>query len=216
MPTRLIFIRHARSTWNDVGRWQGQADPPLSENGQAQARLLAERLRRSGGIDHLYSSDLQRAAATAGLIANALELPLTLDPVWRERGIGEWEGLTSGEIISRYPEAWGSRLKGPLEAPGGELMPAVMARAKTGCAALLARHEGQVVAIVSHGGMLLATLVYLLGLPPSGFAILVGGAHTAISQVVVTDGHARLVRLNDTAHLELMTQGEQTWLHDAM
>jgi hypothetical protein len=53
--------------------------------------------------------------------------------------------------------------------------------------------------------MILATLVYLLRLPPIGFAVLVGGAHTAISQVVVEGGHARLVGLNDTAHLELLT-----------
>ena len=79
-----------------------------------------------------------------------------------------------------------------------------MRRAAQGCAYLLERHTGQTVAVVSHGGMILSTLVHLLGLPPAGFAKLVGGEHTAISQVTVHEGHARLIRLNDSAHLELL------------
>ena len=203
MTTHLLFIRHARSTWNDVGRWQGQADPPLSEGGLAEARLLAERLRRTATIHHIYTSDLQRAAATAGVVADALGLPVTLDPVWRERGIGQLEGLTTDEIVLNYPEFWASRLTGPLHAPGGESVEEVLGRATLGSNRLLERHADQTVAIFSHGGMILTTLVHLLGLGPSGFAVLIGGRHTAISEVIVEDGHARLQRLNDYAHLEL-------------
>ena len=206
MHTRLIFIRHARSTWNDLCRWQGQADPPLSRRGHAEAHLLAERLRlQPRAFDHLYASDLQRAAGTATIVAEALGLPLTLDPVWRERAVGEWEGLTSEEIEARYPEHWASRLRGPMEAPGGEGPEEVLQRARRGCDALLERHRDQSVAVISHGGMILACLVHLLGLPLAGFGLLVGGEHTAISQVTITDGHARLTRLNDAAHLFLMT-----------
>jgi len=205
MSTRLIFIRHARSVWNDLGRWQGQADPPLSAAGVVEARLLAERLRRSRrAIDHLYASDLQRAAATAAVVAEALALPLTLDPIWRERAAGQWEGLTTDEIRSQYPEMWAAGLRGPLEAPGGEAVAAVLGRAKAGCDALLARHPNETIAVVSHGGMILTNLVHLLGLAPAGFGLLVGGGHTALSEVVVSNGHARLERLNDSAHLELL------------
>ena len=203
MTTHLLFIRHAQSTWNALGRWQGQADPPLSEGGLAEARLLAERLRRTATIHHIYTSDLQRAAATAGVVADALGLPVTLDPVWRERGIGQLEGLTTDEIVLNHPEFWASRLTGPLHAPGGESVEEVLGRATLGSNRLLERHADQTVAIFSHGGMILTTLVHLLGLGPSGFAVLIGGRHTAISEVIVEDGHARLQRLNDYAHLEL-------------
>ena len=203
MTTHLLFIRHARSTWNDVGRWQGQADPPLSETGLAEARLLAERLRRTWRIDHIYASDLQRAATTAGIVAEALGLTVTVDPVWRERGIGQFEGLTNNEIETRFPAEWASMRHGPMVAPGGEPADAVLARATQGCDGLLAHHADQTVAIVSHGGMILATLVHLLGLGPMGYAVLVGGRHTAISEVKIEDGHLRLERLNDYAHLEL-------------
>lgn len=205
MTTRLIFIRHARSIWNDAGRWQGQANPPLGETGLAQAHLLAERLRRGWEIDHLYASDLERAATTAGIVGDALGLRPALDPVWRERGIGELEGLTNEQIAARYPEAWAALATGPMVGvPGAELTEAVLARAAAGCAGLLARHPGESVAVVSHGGMILATLVHLLELPPVAFGRLVGGYHTAISQVNFRNGWAYLDRLNDFAHLEPM------------
>ena len=203
MPTRLLFIRHARSVWNEAGRWQGQTDPPLSETGLAEARRLAARLQHWKGIEHVYASDLQRARVTATILAEALGVPLTIDPVWRERALGELEGLTTEEIQVRYPELWASR-HGPMLAAGGETPEDVERRVIRGCGDLLARHADQTVAIVSHGGMILATLVHLLSLGPLAFGRLVGGYHTAISQVDITDGHARLERLNDHAHLELL------------
>ncbi len=201
--TRLLFIRHARSIWNEAGRWQGQSDPPLSETGLAEARCLAERLRHTATIDHIYASDLERARTTATIVAEALGRPVTIDPIWRERGIGQLEGLTTDEIMRRFPDAWASRHLGPMHAPGGESPNDVLRRAMAGCEALLAHHSGQTVAIVSHGGMILTTLVHLLGFGPAGFTRLNGGNHTAISQVDIVDGHARLERLNDHAHLEL-------------
>jgi len=205
MTTRLIFIRHAQSTWNEFGRWQGHANPPLGENGRAQAQLLARRLS-TWQIDHLYCSDLDRAATTAAILGESIGLTPITDPLWRERGIGALEGLTAEEIELRFPEAWATRLTGPMTGVvGAEAPEAVLLRAETACAALLARHTDQTVAVVSHGGMILATLVHLLQLPPAGFARLTGGHHTAISQVLVDEGHARLVGLNDAAHLELLS-----------
>lgn len=204
MGTRLIFIRHAQSTWNEAGRWQGHADPPLAESGRSQAALLARRLS-AWKVDRLYASDLNRAATTASIVGEALGIVPVLDAIWRERGIGALEGLTTEEIVSRFPDAWASRLSGPMGGiPGEEPAEAVRGRAAVGCDTLLKRHSGETVAVVSHGGMILATLVHLLEMPLSGYARLTGGGHTAISQVFIEDGHARLIGLNDSAHLELL------------
>lgn len=205
MITNLIFIRHARSLWNEVGRWQGQADPPLGEQGVAEARLLARRL--SGWkIDHLYCSDLERASSTAAIVGQTLGISAVVDPIWRERGIGVFEGLTVEEIAGRYPEAFAMLRAGPMVGvPGAEPTESVLTRAAEGCRLILENHPGESIAIISHGGMILATLVHLLQLVPDGFSRLVGGTHTAISQVSVNEGHARLVRLNDASHLELLT-----------
>ncbi len=206
MTTRLIFIRHGQSTWNEARRWQGHADPPLSDNGRRQARLLAQRLA-SWQIDYIYASDLARAAETATILGTSLGIEPTIDPAWRERGFGLLEGLTSEEIEERYPEIWASRLTGPLMGvAGAEEQAEVAARSAAACDRLLSRHAGETIVVVSHGGMILTTLVHLLQLPPSAHALLSVGGNTSISQVVTERGHSRLVRLNDTAHLEFLRE----------
>jgi probable phosphoglycerate mutase len=47
-PTRILLARHGETEWNRVGRWQGQADPPLNDLGRRQAKELAERLSGDG------------------------------------------------------------------------------------------------------------------------------------------------------------------------
>lgn len=98
---RLLVVRHGQSTWNANGRWQGQADPPLSELGRRQAIAAAEGV---GAIDAIWASDLQRASTTAELIAEELGIgPVHRDPDLRERSAGPWEGLTRAEIHAGWP-----------------------------------------------------------------------------------------------------------------
>jgi probable phosphoglycerate mutase len=101
VTSRVLLVRHGQSEWNAVGRWQGQADPPLSDLGRAQARSAARSL---GSLDAIYASDLQRAAETAEIISAELGVgPVIVDPDLRERDAGEWSGLTREEIHERYP-----------------------------------------------------------------------------------------------------------------
>jgi probable phosphoglycerate mutase len=101
MSSRLLLVRHGQSEWNEVGRWQGQADPPLTDLGRAQARAAA---RAVGQLDAVFASDLQRARETAEVIAECLGVgPVIADSGLRERDAGEWSGLTRAEIHQRYP-----------------------------------------------------------------------------------------------------------------
>src|SRR4249919_1885580 len=94
--TRVLLARHGQSEWNSAGRWQGQADPPLSALGRKQAIHAAERI---GAVDAIIASDLQRAAETAFIIAEAIGVgPVITEPQLRERNVGEWSGLTRDEI----------------------------------------------------------------------------------------------------------------------
>lgn len=102
----ILVVRHAQSVWNDQGRWQGQADSPLSPRGEQEARLAAAAL---GDVSCVVSSDLTRAEQTAKIIADALGVgPVMTDSGWREREIGPWQGLTSAEIEERDPGALAS------------------------------------------------------------------------------------------------------------
>lgn len=207
MTTHLIFIRHGQSTWNALKKWQGHANPPLSETGIQQAHLLGQRMS-TWKIGHLYASDLLRARETADILGKSLGLRPTVDPIWRERDLGEAEGLTTEEIATRFPEVWAARTLGPMAGiPGSEAHESVIRRAALGCRELLTRHPEETIAIVTHGGMILATLVHLLDLPPSGHSLLSVGGNTSISRVSIESGHARLIGLNDSAHLELNQSG---------
>ena len=68
--TRVLLVRHGQSEWNADGRWQGQADSPLSDLGRRQAREAA---RAIGAVDAIWSSDLQRAAVTWAAVRGAFE-----------------------------------------------------------------------------------------------------------------------------------------------
>lgn len=113
--TEIWFIRHGETDWNRQRRLQGWQDIPLNEFGRNQAGLLASRLRedaRSTPIDAIYSSDLQRAHATATPVSEQLDLRVRVEPGIRERGFGVLEGLDLDRIDVLAPEAaaaWRSR-----------------------------------------------------------------------------------------------------------
>ncbi len=99
--TRILLIRHGESTWNAAGRWQGQADPPLSDRGRDQA---VEAAARVGSIDAVVTSDLERAAITGQIISRLVGVDhVATEPRLRERDAGPLSGLTRDEIHRAFP-----------------------------------------------------------------------------------------------------------------
>lgn len=146
--TQLLLVRHGQSEWNALGRWQGQADPPLTDLGRTQAVLAAQRL---GAVDVVVASDLLRAATTAGIIAAQLGLgPIVIEGDLREVGAGEWSGLTKDEIEARWPGYLDQRRRPPGFEDGESF------RARVGAALdrVVAAYEGASVLVVTHGGVI--------------------------------------------------------------
>lgn len=115
----ILLVRHAESTWNAEGRWQGWGDPPLSDRGRAQAEALARRLEGTAP-EAIVSSDLARAAETARALGAVLGVALRFDPRLRERDLGRWSGLTEDEIVARYGDELARfRTRDPELRPGG-------------------------------------------------------------------------------------------------
>ena len=163
MTSRLLLLRHGESEWNALGRWQGWADPPLSPEGEDQARE-AGRLLAGTGFGAAVSSDLQRARRTAELAGAALGLgPVQVEPGLREYDVGEWSGLTRAEIETRWPGALDEWRQGRLVAmPGGETRSAFEARIAETMARLADRFPGGTVLVITHGGVI-STLERALG-----------------------------------------------------
>jgi len=150
VATRVLLLRHAQSTWNAEGRWQGWADPPLSAPGE-DAALLASEDPLLDKIDAVVSSDLQRASATAGLLAGDRWPAAERFRGLRERGAGAWTGLTRPEIEERWP---GSLVGNPAVIPGGESPAAVTARAVATLHRIAAAWPDQEVLAISHGALI--------------------------------------------------------------
>lgn len=154
-PTRICLLRHGQTAWNAHQRIQGHTDIALDATGRWQAERLADALADEG-LQALYSSDLQRACQTAAPLAARTGLALQTEAGLRERSFGSFEGLLYAEIESRWPaDAQRWRRRDPdFEPGGGEALTTFSARCVRTVQALAARHTGQAIAIVAHGGVL--------------------------------------------------------------
>lgn len=151
MTTTLLLARHGETDWNRDGRFQGHADPTLNATGRAQAGDLAERLR-STAVGVVYSSDLRRAAETAGIVANRFGLSVSTRRDLREADVGVFTGLTRVEIAQRFPAE--ARLADRVGFTGatGEGFEHLAERVVAALLEIAAVHPAQRVLVVTHGG----------------------------------------------------------------
>ena len=201
--TRILAIRHGETAWNVDTRIQGHLDIPLNDTGRWQARRLARALAARDDIHAIYSSDLQRAHETARAIADATGAPLVTHSGLRERGFGVFEGKTYLEIESTWPEEserW--RKRDPHWAPqGGESLLQVRERITHTLHELAARHPGEQIVLVAHGGVLDQLYRAATGQElqaPRTWQL----GNTAINRLLWTPQGLSLVGWADTTHLD--------------
>jgi probable phosphoglycerate mutase len=158
--TEVILIRHGLTAWNRERRFQGSIDIPLEPEGHAEAQQAAVRvgeLAASRPVDAIYCSALTRARQTAEPIARALGLPLTVEPGLGERHYGAFEGLTPVELERDWADEyrrWREREPDFGLPGGGESLRSFYDRVNRALESLAARHPGQRVVAVTHGGVL--------------------------------------------------------------
>lgn len=154
----IWLARHGETAANAEGRVQGTLDMPLNERGEEQARALAEEVADLG-LRALYSSQLDRARATARIVGERVGVEPAIDPRFAESNRGSWEGRLLREIEAEEPEAWEAwRRSDPhFRFPGGESLAEHVERVG---AALDDVERGELPAlVVSHGGSVRAALV---------------------------------------------------------
>jgi broad specificity phosphatase PhoE len=162
----ITLLRHGESVGNAESRWQGQADYPLTDRGREQARVLGECwLEKDVTFDVILASPQVRARDTAEIIAEALNVPLEFDPIWRERFIGAAAGLTHEEVHRQIPQP---DFRTPYDAIGdenGEGNWELFLRAGKALHGVLSRPPARYL-VVSHGGLLNQFMHAVLGMPP--------------------------------------------------
>ena len=202
--TELLLVRHGESEAAIEGQpfelVDGHGDPNLSAEGREQAVKVCARLAGER-VDAIYVSKLRRTAQTAQALADALELPMTVDPELHEVFLGDWEG---GPFRQKVAEGDPIALRMITEErwdviPNAEPAQELAARLRRAVTRIAAAHPDQRVAVFAHGGVIGQILAQATGSRP--FAL--GGADNAsISHLVVTGDRWVLRRFNDTTHLE--------------
>lgn len=162
--TRLLLARHGETAWNRERRFQGHADPPLSDEGRRQARQLADRLADTP-LAAIYTSDLARARETAEIIAARKGLAVDVVAGLRENDIGSWTGLTVDEVRGFFPDDYVRWESGQgFGWRDGEQYPEMAARVVAAVRGIVAAHPDSSVLVVTHGGPLRAIRAHALGL----------------------------------------------------
>ena len=208
--TRIVAIRHGETAWNVDTRIQGHLDIPLNTTGLWQADQVARALADEP-ITAIYTSDLQRAHATAQAVARSTGAPLTTHIGLRERSFGHFQGRTFAEIEAELPEdAHRWRKRDPHYAPeGGESLVTLKERIERTVAQLAQQHLGEQVVMVAHGGVL--DVLYRLATrqdiqAPRTWQL----SNAAINRLLWTPDGLSLVGWADTQHLDQQAARDET------
>lgn len=164
---RLVLWRHGQTDWNVTRRFQGQADIPLNDVGQAQARAAAAVLATLEPTV-LWASDLERTRQTAAALTAATGLTARLDPRLREIHVGTWEGLHGDQLAESEPDAYAALQRGEdvRRSATGETVSEVGERVAGALTEIAgAADDGVTVVVTTHGLGGRAGMCHLLGLP---------------------------------------------------
>ena len=159
ISTTLIVVRHGETSWNEVGRLQGQLDIPLNDTGHRQAVATGTYIAARWGVSvsEIVSSDLLRAAATAQAIAAALgsHHTVTIDAGLRETNLGVWQGSTWEFVSHEFRDEvhqWRTNPDAAMQ--GGESTRQRLHRVAQALHMAALRNVGGVVVVVAHGGVI--------------------------------------------------------------
>ena len=199
---RLFAVRHGETAWSRERRFAGARDVPLAQEGLRQCEAVAAAL---GGkpVAAVYASPLERARASAEVIAKPHRLEVGIEPDFREMAFGAWEGLTRDDVAARFPEAYELWRTAPhrLVLPGGERLTDVALRVKNAVDKLLGTHAGETVVLVSHAVVLRLIVLRALGLGPERLWT-VDASPAGITEIEYEPGWATIHRMNTLSHLE--------------
>ena len=210
--TRILAIRHGETAWNVDTRIQGHLDIPLNDTGLQQARWLAQALADRDELHAVYASDLSRAHVTAQTIAEAVGLAVNTHTGLRERCFGAFQGRTFAEIEAELPEHahhWRKRTPEWTPPGAGESLIALRERVLATVDELAARHVGEQIVLVAHGGVMdvLYRAATRLDLQAPRTWLL---PNTAVNRLLWTPEGLSLVGWADTSHLDDKSRDETT------
>ncbi len=214
--TKLYLIRHAEAEGNLYRIAHGHCNGLITNyRGYQQIDALRERFS-TVDIDAVYASDLYRTQITARAVWLPKSLPLHLVPAFREICMGAWENHTWHELHVKFPEQMYNfnRRADLWRVEGAETAQQVVDRFIPALEQVARQHEGEAVAVFSHGMTLRTVLGVLQGQTLAEVGQTPHGDNTAVSLVEWENGKFRVVYRDDNSHLTergLSTFAKQSW-----
>lgn len=166
----MLLIRHGETALNAESRFRGHSEAGLNSRGRRQARALARYLPRFSPA-RVYSSPLKRCLETARPLAERLGLTVVVEPRLIDLDYGAWQERPIAEVAAQSPGDYAAWMAGDLSLrfPGGELLEAVVERVRSFLDEMVERHQGEVVAVVTHNVLCQIATCLLTGAPPQSF-----------------------------------------------
>jgi probable phosphoglycerate mutase len=206
VPTVLTLVRHGETPANVEGVWHGSIDSALTARGRRQARAVARHLAARGHpVAALYASPLLRARDTAAAIAAALGVEPAIEADLREYHLGSLEGTSYRELATAHRLFERMRDEPDFAPGGGESPREVASRFAAALRAIAARHAGERVVVVAHGGALTLGLGLLVDGDFSVWRRVMDNC--AVSDLVLEPAPA-LLCFNEKGHLAALAEAE--------
>ncbi len=202
MGLKLFLLRHGKTLWNLEGRYQGISDTSLTKEGIQQAKLAAKYLSKVN-FSGIYSSPLGRALETSEVFKKVLKKGYMVRENLKEINFGKWEGLKFDEINEKYNSDYHNWLKDPYTYPPteGESFVSLTKRALMELKKISEENpDNSNILIISHGGLIVALLVYWLRIPPEKWSSIIQ-SHGAINIVFLDKNFTYISQVNFTGHL---------------
>jgi len=216
MSCKLIVVRHGEAAGNCGRFFQGHNNGQISDKGRLQLDALAERFRDIH-FDVLYSSHLDRAVDTANAVNRYHGIERQDNDGFIEIHGGDWEGVKYADMPAKWPiraVLW-STYPWLFRAPRGESMRQVYKRVSRAALDVAQKHDGQTVAVVSHGCAIRCLLCWAKGLPLRRIDEVGWCDNTGITVIEIENGKPTVISERDSSHLgELSTLSTQSWWKD--
>ncbi len=204
--SRIFLIRHGETNWNKEGRFQGQIDVPLNENGKNQARKTFEYLRNIS-FNKAFSSSMNRPYETAQIILqNNKNLEINKIDSLVEISHGLWEGKLEEEIREKWPRLLENWHDNPEEVimPEGESIKDVSERSIEAFNNIyLSQNDNDLTLLVAHDAVNKTLICNILGLNYSNIWMIKQG-NGGITVIDVFNDPSKtpvISALNITTHL---------------
>lgn len=195
---RILLIRHGVTELTGSVLYGRMPGVHISAEGHRQAKAVSAAVCERFTVDAIISSPLERALETGYYLADALGLSIVTDKDLIELDYGDWMGKTFSDIRDSADWQHYNRVRSTSCPPGGEFLMQVQSRAWSALERIRMAYEDRedaVVAVVSHGDVIRALLVLLLGMPLDNihrFDV----SPASLCEVVFDGRHARVIRIN--------------------